>query len=72
MYLPDDPIFRLIGSEKIRDRGGTASRLHWFETKVLMQAANIKGLAAMNRWRKRIPIGRNTRSVFLHAQPNQP
>jgi len=48
--LSQDPAFRLIGSEKIRDRGAALpSRLHWFETKVLTQAANLSGLAAMNR-----------------------
>jgi hypothetical protein len=48
--LSQDPTFRLIGSEKIRDRGAALpSRLHWFETKVLSQAANLSGLAAMNR-----------------------
>jgi hypothetical protein len=46
----NDPTFRLIGSEKIRDRGAALpSRLHWFETQVLTQAANYSGLAAMNR-----------------------
>jgi hypothetical protein len=48
--LSQDPTFRLIGSEKIRDRGAALpSRLHWFETQVLTQAANLSGLAAMNR-----------------------
>src|ERR1022692_2092438 len=48
--LSQDPTFRLIGSEKIRDRGADLpSRLHWFETQVLTQAANLSGLAAMNR-----------------------
>jgi hypothetical protein len=45
-----DPAFRLIGSEKIRDRGAALpSRLHWFETQVLTQSANLSGLAAMSR-----------------------
>jgi Transposase DDE domain group 1 len=48
--LSQDPAFRLIGSEKIRDRGAALpSRLHWFETQVLTQSANLSGLAAMNR-----------------------
>ena len=48
--LSNDPTFRLIGSEKIRDRGAALpSRLHWFETQVLTQAANLKGFAAMSR-----------------------
>ena len=48
--LSQDPTFRLIGSEKIRDRGAALpSRLHWFETEVLTQTANLRGLALMNR-----------------------
>ena len=48
--LSNDPTFRLIGSEKIRDRGAALpSRLHWFETQVLTQTANLSGVAAMNR-----------------------
>jgi hypothetical protein len=48
--LSRDPTFRMIGSEKIRDRGAALpSRLHWFETQVLKQAANLSGLAAMSR-----------------------
>jgi hypothetical protein len=34
--LSQDPTFRLIGSEKIWDRGAALpSRLHWFETEAL-------------------------------------
>ena len=34
--LSQEPTFRLIGSEKIWDRGAALpSRLHWFETEVL-------------------------------------
>src|SRR5208337_4538196 len=48
--LSQDPTFRLIGSEKIRDRGAAPpSRLHWFETQVLTQAAKLSDYAAMNR-----------------------
>src|ERR1035438_981075 len=48
--LSQDPTFRLIGSEKIWDRGAALpSRLHWFETEVLTQAVNLRGLALMNR-----------------------
>lgn len=48
--LSQDPTFRLIGSEKFRDRGAALpSRLHWFETQVLTQATNLSGLAAMSR-----------------------
>jgi energy-coupling factor transporter ATP-binding protein EcfA2 len=42
--------FRLIGSEKIWERGAALpSRLHWFETEVLSQEENLSGLAAINR-----------------------
>ena len=45
--LSHGPTFRPIGSEKIRDRGAALpSRLNWFETQVLTQAANLSGLAA--------------------------
>jgi hypothetical protein len=48
--LSQAPTFRLIGSEKIRDRGAALpSQLHWFETQVLTQAANLSGLASMSR-----------------------
>jgi predicted ribosome quality control (RQC) complex YloA/Tae2 family protein len=44
--LSQDPTFRLIGSEKIWERGAALpSRLHWFETEVLSQAENLEGLA---------------------------
>src|ERR687895_1596317 len=45
-----DPTFRLIGSEKIWERGAAlTSRLHAFETELLAEAANLAGLAAINR-----------------------
>ena len=48
--LSQDPTFRLIGSEKIWDRGAALrSRLHWFETEVLSQDENLEGLSRMNR-----------------------
>src|ERR1700732_3447722 len=48
--LSQDPTFRLIGSEKIWERGAALpSRLHWFETDVLSQEENLTGLAALNR-----------------------
>ena len=44
--LSQDPTFRLIGSEKIWDRGAALpSRLHWFETEVLSQEENLEGLS---------------------------
>src|SRR5437867_8365690 len=48
--LSQDPTFRLIGSEKIWDRGAALpSRLHWFETEVLSQDGNLDGLSRINR-----------------------
>jgi hypothetical protein len=48
--LSQDPTFRLIGSEKIWDRGAALpSRLHWFETEVLSRDENLEGLGRINR-----------------------
>ncbi len=48
--LSHDPTFRLIGSEKIWERGAAlTSRLHWFETEVLTQDHNLDGLSRINR-----------------------
>ena len=48
--LSQDPTFRLIGSEKIWERGAALpSRLHWFETEVLSQDVNLEGLSRINR-----------------------
>src|ERR1022692_3176804 len=48
--LSQDPAFRLIGSEKIWERGAALpSRLHWFETEVLSQDENLEGLSRINR-----------------------
>ncbi len=48
--LSHDPAFRLIGSEKIWERGAAlTSRVHSFETELLAQDKNLAGLAAINR-----------------------
>jgi len=48
--LSHDPTFRLIGSEKIWDRGATLpSRLQTFETEMLVEEENFAGLARLNR-----------------------
>ena len=48
--LSQDPTFRLIGSEKIWERGAAlTSRLQSFETELLTQEGNPAGLAAINR-----------------------
>ena len=45
-----DPTFRLIGSEKIWDRGAAlASRLQSFETEMLAEEENFGSLARINR-----------------------
>ncbi len=48
--LSQDPTFRLIGSDRIWERGAAlTSRLQSFETEVLAQEENFAGLAAINR-----------------------
>src|ERR1700675_4074620 len=48
--LYQDPTLRLIGSEKIWERGAAlTSRLQSFETEVLARDENLAGLEAMNR-----------------------
>jgi hypothetical protein len=48
--LAQDPTFRLIGSEKIWERGAAlTSRLQSFETELLRQEKNLTVLAAINR-----------------------
>jgi|GEM_PF-1110511 len=48
--LCHDPTFRLIGSEKIWDRGAAqTSRLQTFETEMLAEEENFAGLARLNR-----------------------
>src|ERR1035437_5420978 len=48
--VSQDPTFRLIGSEKIGERGAAlTSRLQSFETDLLTQEENLAGLAAINR-----------------------
>ena len=48
--LSEDPTFRLIGSEKIWERGAAlTSWLQSFETELLTQDENLAGLAAINR-----------------------
>jgi hypothetical protein len=48
--LSQDPTFRVIGSEKLWDRGAAlTSRLQTFETEMLAQEENFAGLARINR-----------------------
>ncbi len=48
--LSQDPAFRLIGSEKVLERGAAlTSRLQSFETELLTQGENLAGLARISR-----------------------
>jgi hypothetical protein len=48
--LAQDPTFRLMGSERIWERGAAlTSRVQSFETGLLSQEENLSGLAAINR-----------------------
>jgi hypothetical protein len=48
--LAQDPAFRLMGSERIWERGAAlTSRLQSFETDLLAQEENLSGLAVINR-----------------------
>src|SRR5438445_8607272 len=48
--LSQDPTFRLIGSEKVWDRGAAlTSRLQTFETEMLAEEENFPGLGRLNR-----------------------
>jgi len=48
--LSQDPTFRLIGSEKVWDRGAAlTSRLQTFETELLAEKENFAGLERLNR-----------------------
>ena len=48
--LSADPTFRLIGSEKVWERGAAlTSTLHWFETHLLAREENPTGLGRLNR-----------------------
>ena len=48
--LSQDPAFRLIGSEKIWDRGAAlTSRVQTFETEMLAEEENFGSLARINR-----------------------
>jgi hypothetical protein len=48
--LAPDPTFRLMGSERIWERGAALTfRLQSFETELLAQEENLSGLAVINR-----------------------
>jgi hypothetical protein len=65
--VSQDPTFRLIGSEKIRERGAAlTSRLQSFETEILTEEENFAGLAKLNRALigKAEEIGSGSRAVL--------
>ena len=66
--VSQDPTFRLIGSEKIRERGAALpSRLQSFETEMLAgRSGDFAGLAKLNRAliRKAEEIGSGSRGVL--------
>jgi Transposase DDE domain group 1 len=80
--LSQDPTFRLIGSEKIWDRGAALpSRLHWFETEVLSREENLDGLGRVNRELlakaeamdspRRVVLDRDSTEIPVYAQQEQ-
>jgi hypothetical protein len=77
--LSQDPTFRLIGSEKIWERGAAlTSRLQSFETDLLTQEENLGGLAALNRELiakaetidspQRVVLDMNSTEIPVHGQ----
>ena len=59
--LSQDPTFRLIGSEKIWERGAALpSRLHWFETEVLQTA----GSASIEKSLRNVTVRRDGRIIL--------
>jgi len=77
--LAQDPTFRLIGSEKIWERGAAlTSRLQSFETEVLAQEENLAGLKAINRdliakaesvdWQQRVVLDMDSTEIPVYGQ----
>jgi hypothetical protein len=77
--LSQDPTFRLIGSEKIWERGAAlTSRLQSFETEVLGQEENLAGLAVINReliakaeslgFSQRVVLGMDSTEIPVYGQ----
>lgn len=80
--LSQDPTFRLIGSEKIWERGAAlTSRLQSFETELLTQEGNLAGLAAINRgliakaesidWPQRVVLDMDSTEIPVYGQQEQ-
>jgi len=80
--LSQDPAFRLIGSEKVLERGAAlTSRLQSFETELLTQAENLAGLAVLNRElvakgeaiasRRRVVLDMDSTEIRVHGRQEQ-
>ena len=80
--LSHDPTFRLIGSEKIWERGAAlTSRLQSFETELLTQDENLAGLDAINREliarteeidsRQRVVLDMDSTEIPVYGQQEQ-
>jgi hypothetical protein len=77
--LSQDPTFRLIGSEKLWDRGAAlTSRLQTFETEILARDENFAGLARINRGllakaegldsRQRVVLDMDSTEIPVHGE----
>jgi Transposase DDE domain group 1 len=80
--LWQDPTFRLIGSEKVWERGvALTSRLQSFETDLLTQDENVAGLATINRElvgraetngsRRRVVLDMDSTEIPVYGQQEQ-
>jgi len=80
--LSQDPTFRLIGSEKIWERGAAlTSRLQSFETEMLAEEENFAGLARINReligrveavnWPQRVVLDMDSTELPVYGQQEQ-
>ena len=80
--LCQDPTFRLIGSEKIWDRGAAlTSRLQTFETDILAEEENFAGLARLNReligkaeaihWQYRAVLDMDSTEIPVYGEQEQ-
>jgi hypothetical protein len=80
--LAQDPTLRLIGSEKVWDRGAAlTSRLQTFETEMLAEGENFAGLARINRkligkvealdFQQRVVLDMDSTEIPVYGQQEQ-
>ena len=80
--LSQDPAFRMMGSEKIWDRGAAlTSRLRTFEIEMLAKEANFVGLARINReligkaeaihWQYRTVLDMDSTEIPVYGEQEQ-